>query len=71
VGIDINPERIQEAEEHAKQAGTRIVSTFDIGEWKPDKELALDDNSDDYDSGISHKLFFWILRQRNENVKPR
>src|SRR5579859_3719340 len=88
VGIDINPERIQEAEENAKKAGveklvrfeendlfeadireatvvtlfllnsvnlklrpkllrdlkpgTRVVSnTFNMGDWKPDKELTL------------------------------
>src|ERR1700724_435583 len=90
VGIDINPQRIQEAKENAKKAGveslvhfeendlfdadihgasvvtlfllssvnlklrpklqqelkpgTRIVSnTFDMGDWKPDKELTLGD----------------------------
>jgi ubiquinone/menaquinone biosynthesis C-methylase UbiE len=95
VGIDINPERIQEAKANAKRAGvenlvrfeendlfdadiheasvvtlfllssvnlklrpkllkdlkpgTRIVSnTFDMGDWKPDKELTLDDTGDDW-----------------------
>jgi SAM-dependent methyltransferase len=109
VGIDINPERIQEAEENAKKAGveklvrfeesdlfdadiheasvvtlfllsrvnlklrpkllrelkpgTRIVSnTFDMGDWKPDKELTLD--GDDY--GISHRFFLWIVPKRSE-----
>ncbi|HUJ19978.1 MAG TPA: class I SAM-dependent methyltransferase [Bryobacteraceae bacterium] len=89
VGVDINPERIQEAQENAKQAGvqnrvefiegdffevpvgeatvvtlyllpsinlklrpkllkdlkpgTRIVSqSFDMGDWKPDKEIQVD-----------------------------
>jgi precorrin-6B methylase 2 len=109
VGIDINPERIQEAEENAKKAGvdklvrfeendlfdaeihpatvvtlfllnsvnlklrpkllkdlkpgTRIVSnTFDMGDWKPDKELTLDDTGDDF--GLSHKFFLWVVPQR-------
>jgi len=109
VGIDINPERIQEAEENAKKAGveklvrfeendlfdadiheasvvtlfllnsvnlklrprllrelkpgTRIVSnTFDMGDWKPGKELTLD--GDDY--GVSHRFFLWIAPQRSE-----
>ena len=113
VGIDINPDRIQEAEANAKKTGveklvrfeendlfdadiheatvvtlfllnsvnlklrpkllrdlkpgTRIVSNaFDMGDWKPDKEFTLDDNSDDYDSGLSHKFFLWIVPQRKE-----
>ena len=113
VGIDINPERIQEAEANARKAGverlvrfeendlfdadihdatvvtlfllnsvnlklrpkllkdlksgTRIVSnTFKMGDWKPDKELTLDDNSDDYDSGLSHKFFLWVVPEHKE-----
>src|SRR5579864_2681759 len=112
VGIDINPERIQEAEANAKKAGveklvrfeendlfdadiheatvvtlfllnsvnlklrpkllkdlkpgTRIVSnTFDMGDWKPDKELELDDTGAD-DFGFSHKFFLWIVPKRKE-----
>lgn len=110
VGIDINPERIQEAQDNAKKAGvtnlvrfeendlfdadiheatvvtlfllnsvnlklrpkllkdlkpgTRIVSnTFDMGDWKPYKELTLQDTGDDY--GLSHKFFLWIIPPRN------
>ena len=110
VGIDINPERIQEAQDNAKKAGvtnlvrfeendlfdadiheatvvtlfllnsvnlklrpkllkdlkpgTRIVSnTFDMGDWKPYKELTLQDTADDY--GLSHKFFLWIIPPRN------
>jgi SAM-dependent methyltransferase len=109
VGIDINPERIQEAEENARKAGvsklvrfeendlfdadiheasvvtlfllssvnlklrpkllkdlkpgSRIVSnTFDMGDWKPDKELTLDSSGDE--EGLSHKFFLWIVPQR-------
>jgi SAM-dependent methyltransferase len=112
VGIDINPERIQEAKANAKKAGvenlvrfeendlfdadiheasvvtlfllssvnlklrpkllkdlkpgTRIVSnTFDMGDWKPNKEQTLDDTGDD-NIGLSHKFFLWIVPQRNE-----
>src|ERR1700694_1436982 len=104
VGIDINPERIQEAEENAKKAGveklvrfeendlfeadireatvvtlfllnsvnlrlrpkllrelkpgTRIVSnTFNMGDWKPDKQFTLDDDADFDNNGVSHKFF--------------
>jgi SAM-dependent methyltransferase len=105
VGIDINPVRIKEARENARQAGvenlvrfeendlfeadiheatvvtlfllpninlklrpkllkelkpgTRIVSnTFDMGDWKPEKETTLG-NPDDEDSYLSHKFFLW------------
>src|SRR5580700_10439897 len=104
VGIDINPERIQEAEENAKKAGvdrlvrfeendlfnadihqatvvtlflldtinmklrpkllkdlkpgTRIVSnTFDMGDWKPDRELTVGGPVEGF--SISHKLYLW------------
>jgi ribosomal protein L11 methylase PrmA len=113
VGIDINPERIQEAEANAKKAGveklvrfeendlfdadihgatvvtlfllnsvnlrlrpkllrelkpgTRIVSnTFDMGDWKPDKQFTLDDDADFDKNGISHKFFLWIVPQRHD-----
>jgi SAM-dependent methyltransferase len=113
VGIDINPERIQEAEANAKKAGveklvrfeendlfdadiheanvvtlfllnsvnlrlrpkllrelqpgTRIVSnTFNMGDWKPDKEFTLDDDADFDTNGVSHKFFLWIVPQRKE-----
>src|ERR1700719_2970505 len=113
VGIDINPERIQQAEANAKKAGveklvrfeendlfdadihdatvvtlfllesvnlrlrpkllkdlkpsTRIVSnTFNMGDWKPDKEFTLDDDADFDNNGVSHKFFLWIVPQRNK-----
>ena len=113
VGIDINPERIQEAEASAKKAGvdklvrfeendlfdadiheatvvtlfllnsvnpklrpkllkdlnpgTRIVSnTFNMGDWKPDKEFTLDDDADFDKNGVSHKFFLWIVPPRKE-----
>jgi SAM-dependent methyltransferase len=109
VGIDINPERIQEAEANAKKAGieklvrfeendlfdvdireatvvtlfllesvnlklrpkllrdlkpgTRIVSnTFEMGDWKPEKEFSLDDLGDG--EALSRKFFLWIVPQR-------
>jgi len=41
--------------------GTRIVSnTFDMGDWKPLKEIKLDDG-DDQDTYLSHKFFLWIV----------
>jgi SAM-dependent methyltransferase len=110
VGIDINPERIQQAEANAKKAGveklvrfeendlfdanihdatvvtlfllgsvnlrlrpkllrelkpgTRIVSnTFDMGDWRPDKEMSVGDASEE---SFSQRLYLWIVPQRNE-----
>lgn len=44
--------------------GTRVVSnTFDMGDWKAERETALEDN--DYeDSYLSHKFFLWTIPQR-------
>src|SRR3984893_17204582 len=110
VGIDINPERIQEAEANTKKAGverlvrfeendlfdadihdatvvtlfllesvnlrlrpkllrdlkpgTRIVSnTFNMGDWKPDKEMNVGDASEET---FSHRLYLWIVPQRSQ-----
>jgi SAM-dependent methyltransferase len=44
--------------------GTRIVSnTFDMGDWKPDKELTLGDSAG---YGLSHRLFLWTIPQRHD-----
>ena len=44
--------------------GTRIVSnTFDMGDWKPDKESAVDGTVDD-DSSLSRHLYLWIVPER-------
>ena len=45
--------------------GTRIVSnTFEIGDWKPVREIVVkDDPDDDYYFG-SHRLFLWIVPER-------
>jgi SAM-dependent methyltransferase len=112
VGIDINPVRIAEAKENARNAGvtdlvrfeekdlfeadiheatvvtlfllshinlklrpkllhdlkpgTRIVSnTFDMGDWKADKEFTVDDP--DEEAYLSRRLFMWIVPARNRN----
>ncbi len=44
--------------------GTRVVSnTFDMGDWKAERETALDDQ-DDEDTYLSHKFFLWTIPQR-------
>jgi len=48
--------------------GTRIVSnTFDMGDWKPDKEFTLDDNGED--SYLSHKFYLWVIPKEKPNLK--
>jgi SAM-dependent methyltransferase len=40
--------------------GTRVVSnTFDMGDWKPDKEATVPDS--DEQSYLSHRLYFWVI----------
>ncbi len=40
--------------------GTRIVSnTFDMGDWKPDKEATVGNPADTY--SFSHKLYLWLV----------
>ena len=47
--------------------GTRIVSnTFEMGDWQPDKELTLEQRSDD-DGPFSQKLYLWIVPPRSRN----
>jgi SAM-dependent methyltransferase len=109
VGVDLNPERIQEARSNAKKAGvedrvrfeegdlftadihdatvvtlflltsvnqklrpklladlkpgTRVVSnTFDMGEWKPDKEATVEASGDG--AYFSRKLYLWTIPRR-------
>jgi SAM-dependent methyltransferase len=113
VGIDINPVRIKEAKENAKQAGvedlvrfeendlfeadiheasvvtlfllssvnlklrpkllkdlkpgTRVVSnTFDMGDWKPEKEMTV--GSDDENTYLSHRLYLWTVPQHTASA---
>lgn len=112
VGIDINPERIKEAKENARNAGvenlvrfeendlfqadfkeatvvtlfllsdvnlklrprllqelkpgTRVVSnTFDMGDWKPDREANVGDSNEGGFSGLSQRLHLWTVPPRN------
>jgi len=45
--------------------GTRIVSnTFDMGDWKPDKEETLATGDAGHGLGLSRQLFLWIIPQR-------
>jgi precorrin-6B methylase 2 len=42
--------------------GTRVVSnTFDMGDWKAEKETTLGDGPDEEYSYLSHKFFLWTI----------
>lgn len=46
--------------------GTRIVSnTFDMGDWKAEKEVAVE--GADEDAYLSHRLFLWTIPQKRAN----
>lgn len=41
--------------------GTRIISnTFDMGDWKPEKEYTLEDSNEE-DTYLSHKFYLWTV----------
>jgi SAM-dependent methyltransferase len=44
--------------------GTRVVSnTFDMGDWKAEKEVNLEESSDEY-TGLSQRFFLWTIPAR-------
>jgi len=61
VNLKLKPRLLQEL-----KPGTRIVSnTFDMGDWKPEKEFTVGgDNDDTY---LSRRLFLWIVPERQGN----
>ena len=41
--------------------GSRVVSnTFDMGDWKAERESSLPDSDDEY-TGLSQKFFLWVI----------
>ena len=51
---------------HDLKPGTRIVSnTFDMGDWKPEKELTV--GNPDEESWLSHKLYLWTVPQHGDH----
>lgn len=55
INLKLRPKLLQDL-----KPGTRVVSnTFDMGDWKPEKEAVVPDTDDS--SYLSHKLFFWIV----------
>ena len=64
VNLKLRPKLLQDL-----KPGTRIVSnTFDMGDWKADKEFTIDSAGDSY---LSHKLYLWTVPQRAPNSNQR
>jgi len=59
VNLKLKPKLLEDL-----RPGTRIVSnTFDMGDWKPDKEFTVD-NPGEEDFFLSHKLYLWVVPPR-------
>jgi SAM-dependent methyltransferase len=60
VNLRLRPKLLQEL-----KPGTRIVSnSFDMGDWKADKEETLASGDAGHGLGLSRQLFLWIIPQR-------
>src|SRR5712692_5973559 len=58
VNLKLRPKLLQDL-----KPGTRVVSnTFDMGDWKPDKEANVDGADNYY---LSRKLYLWTVPPRN------
>jgi SAM-dependent methyltransferase len=62
INLKLRPRLLREL-----RPGTRIISnTFDMGDWKPDRQVTVDDSSDENDySGLSKTLYLWTVPPRN------
>jgi ribosomal protein L11 methylase PrmA len=61
VNLKLRPKLLQDL-----KPGTRVVSnTFDMGDWRPEKEQSLPGADDDEAAYLSHKFFLWTIRQRD------
>jgi SAM-dependent methyltransferase len=56
INLKLRPKLLQDL-----KPGTRVVSnTFDMGDWKPERESQLADSDEGY-SSLSHKFFLWTI----------
>jgi len=59
VNLKLRPKLLAEL-----KPGTRVVSnTFDMGDWKPEKEFTLDDGNDE-DTFLSHRFYLWRVPEQ-------
>jgi SAM-dependent methyltransferase len=55
INLKLRPKLLQDL-----KPGTRVVSnTFDMGDWKPDKEAIVPDT--EADAYLSHRLYLWTV----------
>src|SRR5260370_16044621 len=60
VNLKLRPKLLQDL-----KPGTRVVSnTFDMGDWKPEKEETLSGVDEEY--YLSRKFYFWTIPQRSD-----
>jgi len=58
VNLKLRPKLLQDL-----KPGTRVVSnTFDMGDWKPEKEVTVGDPEEQ--SYLSHRLFLWTVPKK-------
>jgi len=58
VNLRLRPKLLQDL-----KPGTRVVSnTFDMGDWKPEKEVTV--GNPEEQTYLSHKLYLWTIPQR-------
>jgi precorrin-6B methylase 2 len=59
INLKLRPKLLQDL-----KPGTRVVSnTFDMGDWKPDREATVDDGGDE-STYLSHRLYLWTVPPR-------
>jgi ubiquinone/menaquinone biosynthesis C-methylase UbiE len=47
--------------------GTRVVSnTFDMGDWKAEKEATAADGADEDYTGLSQRFYLWTIQQKSQ-----
>jgi SAM-dependent methyltransferase len=63
INLKLRPRLLQEL-----KPGTRIISnTFDMGDWKAEKEASVSGDPADSDySGLSQRFYLWTIPQRNQ-----
>jgi SAM-dependent methyltransferase len=60
INLKLRPKLLQDL-----KPGTRVVSnTFDMGDWKPEKEETLNGVDEEY--YLSRKFYLWTIPQRSE-----
>src|SRR5215469_13354231 len=65
INLKLRPRLLEEL-----KPGTRVVSnTFDMGDWRPEKEQSLPVADDGEAAYLSHKFFLWTIAQRDRKQR--